>query len=287
MRSLKHISAFILSAAMVMSMGITASARELTVIDKRLCLSDNGENTLYTGWTTVNGLHRYYKDGKRCLGWRKINGSYYYLTKNGGRAARIYQIGDTVYEFGEDGKYIGLAVSGNDKADIYKKASNSGFGRIRGYVMNKMDSDGNVIFPADFGGIEEGGDTCRLYLTNTKNADVYRDLYGDCTFRELEIIETNISYSELTKLRDYLRENWDEWDENNNEFYIKGFAIIDNNVVIEVKTDEEAERFHDYLIKQGFSDEMFYIHVSNYEFVLTRDGDGAVRLAAAEVKDDK
>lgn len=261
MKFFRRISAFVLSAAMAMSMGVTAYAKELVTIDGYKYVSDNGENSLYTGWTTVNGLHRYYKEGKRCLGWRKIGNNYYYLTRNGGRARGLYQIGDTVYEFGENGKYIGKAKTDEIVHNIYAAAVNEGVNRIQAYATIKTGQEMNP-YSEDFGGISYNSNekAFELYLTNNKNEDIYKDLYGECTLSTLKITNTNVSYNDLVKLQAYLRQNMEKLE-------IYSIMLSHNKISIEMQDvqDEDVKQLHDHLIEQGFTEEMFDIDNVGYE----------------------
>lgn len=253
---LKRVCAFILSAAVMMSASVSVCASELVTIDGYKYLSDNGENTLYTGWTTVNGLHRYYKDGKRCLGWHKINENWYYLTRNGGRARGLYQIGDTLYEFDWNGKYIGKA------SDVKEWAAESDVrDRIYGYAKAGTDPDGNDIYADNFGGYFWN----ELYLLNDKDIDTYKDLWGGSG--EIKYTQTNISYNDLAELYRYVDSNrntdnsslWERLD-------ISGLAITNNRVdrtsapYVKITIDfdfEGADLLRDHLVEKGYPKEMF------------------------------
>lgn len=262
MKIFRRASVFILSSAMIVSMGITVSAKELVTIDGHKYVSEGGENTLYTGWTTVNGLHRYYKDGKRCIGWHKIGDSYYYLTRYGGRARGLYQIGDTVYEFGEDGKYIGKAKPDEIVHNVYAAAVNDGVNRIKSYATMKTDQEGNP-YSEDFGGISYNNieSVFELYLINNKNENIYKDLYGECTLSKLKITETNVSFNNLVKLNMYLSQNMEKLE-------IYSIMLSHNKVKIEMQDveDEDIKQLHDHLTEQGFTEEMFYIDNVGYEY---------------------
>lgn len=263
MKIFRRISAFVLSAAMVMSMGVTASAKELVTIDGYKYVSDGGENTLYTGWTTVNGLHRYYKEGKRCLGWRKIGNNYYYLTRNGGRARGLYQIGDTVYEFCENGKYIGKASSDTTIYMITQAASD----RIEGYANIGTDPDGYDIYADEYGGINISIDgSASVYLTSDKNFAVYSDLLGD--YWDLEFVKTDMTYNDVMEIKRYIKESADEL----NIFNIINISQYPGGVSIEVDfydNDEDEDKYinnlYEKLIEKGFSGDISISNVHELE----------------------
>lgn len=264
MKIFSRISAFVLSAAMVMSMGVTASAKELVTIDGYKYVSEDGENTLYTGWTTVNGLHRYYKEGKRCLGWRKIGDSYYYLTKNGGRARGFYQIGDTVYEFGEDGKYIGKASSDTTTDMIIQAAIDRMINfAFKGTTYEKYEVYADdATYTSLIGFLSDGdeGDTYIIYLTSRKNFDVYRDLWGDCSI--FEYTKAKASYNDLIDLKQYIISDKKEIQDKLN-IRIVSFDIWDDylSITVEHCEKEKVEQFRSYLIEKGVSGDMFNIGV--------------------------
>ncbi|MCH5186723.1 MAG: hypothetical protein J1F64_11470 [Oscillospiraceae bacterium] len=264
MRIFRRISAFILSAAIVISMGMTVSAKELVTIDGLRYVSDNGENTLYTGWTTINGLHRYYKEGKRCIGWHKINGSYYYLTRYGGKAWGLYQIGDTVYEFGENGKYIGKASSDTTTDAIIQAAidrmNNFAF-KGTTYEKYEVYAD-DVTFTSLICFLSDGdeGDTYAIYLTSHKNFDIYKDLWGDCAIFEYK--KAKASYNDLIDLKQYIISDKKEIQDKLN-IRIVSFDIWYDylDITVEHCENEEVEQFRNYLIEKGVSGDMFGIAV--------------------------
>ena len=263
MKLFRRISALVLSAAMAASMSISVSAKELVTIDGHKYVSENGEKSLYTGWTKVNGLHRYYKEGKRCLGWHKIGGSYYYLTRYGGRARGFYQIGDTFYEFKENGKYVGKAVSDN----VGLLTAKAAYKRIYDYAKVGKDADGNDIYADDFGGFFER----TLYLTNDKNLDIYRDLCGDIYKFEYE--ESDITYNSLLELERYIKtnisaHNGDIWDEIGiYEMEIKDDGYQKKNwleIIIE-GSEEHKSWLYKHLPEKGYPEEMFDVYILTSE----------------------
>lgn len=64
----------------------------------------------YTGWTKnlSTGVRNYYNNGKRCAGWRTINGQKYYFFYEGGAAVGDVQIEDKIYVFAENGVFTGI-----------------------------------------------------------------------------------------------------------------------------------------------------------------------------------
>ena len=254
------------AALLTMScMSVNIYADKLTTKDGlKYRISDSGEDKgLYTGWTTVNGLHRYYKNGKRCLGWRKINGSYYYLTRYGGRARGLYQIGDTVYEFNDNGKYIGKASSDTTPRMIADAARN----RIEDYAKKGTDPDGYDIYADDYCGINISIDgSASVYLTSDKNFAVYSDLLGD--YWNLEFVKTDMTYNDVMEIKRYIKENADEL----NIFNIINISPYPGGVSIEVDfydNDEDEDKYinnlYEKLIEKGFSGDISISNVHELE----------------------
>ena len=249
-------------------MSVNIYADKLTTKDGlKYRISDSGEDKgLYTGWTTVNGLHRYYKDGKRCLGWRKINGSYYYLTRYGGRARGLYQIGDTVYEFNDNGKYIGKASSDTTPYMIVAAARN----RIEDHAKKGTDPDGYDIYADDYCGINISIDgSASVYLTSDKNFAVYSDLLGD--YCNLEFKKSDVTYNDLMEIIRYVTENAEDL-----KIDIRNISIKIWTGSVEIMIDDGDDKICDdlekKLIEEGFSADIFSIGYF-YEIELPPDWD--------------
>ena len=239
------------AALLTMScMSVNVYADKLTTKDGlRYVVSDSGEDKgLYTGWTKVNGLHRYYKEGKRCLGWHKIGGSYYYLTRYGGRARGLYQIGDTVYEFNDNGKYIGKASSDTTPHMIMYAALD----RIEAYAKKGADPDGYDIYADDYCGIDISIDgSASVYLTSDKNFSVYRDLLGD--YWNLEFVKRDVTYNDKIEIKRYVTENADDL-----KIDIVSISIGTGGVRILIEGDDDScYDLKEKLIEEGFSDDIF------------------------------
>ena len=260
MKIFRRISAFILSAAIVISMGMTVSAKELVTIDGYKYVSEGGEKTLYTGWATVNGLHRYYKEGKRCIGWHKINGSYYYLTKNGGRARGLYQIGDTVYEFDDNGKYTGKKYSPSKYEEENSYAlQNAAEMRIRKYVEREASPEGDITYSDDFGGfgysinLYGSGRETILYLTEKADKKIYDNLRGDCI--NFSYAEAKIPYNDIYKLYKYVSQG-----SIREEFNIFELNLSGNELHITINDIDETA-IYEHLIENGFSEKIINIYI--------------------------
>lgn len=243
----------IAAALLTMScMSVNIYADKLTARDGlRYLVSDSGEDKgLYTGWTKVNGLHRYYKEGKRCLGWHKINGSYYYLTRYGGRARGLYQIGNTVYEFNDNGKYIGKASSDTTPHRIAAAASD----RIEDHAKKGTDPDGYDIYADDYCGIYISTDgSAFVYLTSDKNFAVYSDLLGD--YCNLEFVKKDVTYNDLMEIKRYVTENAEDL-----KIHISSIKIWTGWVEIILDGDDEScNDLYEKLIEEGFSDDIFSV----------------------------
>ena len=63
----------------------------------------------YTGWTRnlSTGIKNYYRNGKRCAGWRTINKKQYYFYYEGGFAIGDVQIENKIYTFDTNGVFTG------------------------------------------------------------------------------------------------------------------------------------------------------------------------------------
>lgn len=95
--------ASLMSLSAMTSIAADASAQWVETDGKYTYTDDETGKTL-TGWQDIDGS-RYYlgKNGVRRTGWVKINGKTYYFGKNGKMRTGKRKIGSKVYDFGKDG----------------------------------------------------------------------------------------------------------------------------------------------------------------------------------------
>ena len=95
--------ASLMSLSAMTSLAADASAQWVETDGKYSYTDDETGKTL-TGWQDIDGS-RYYlgKNGVRRTGWVKINGKTYYFGKNGKMRTGKRKIGSKVYDFGKDG----------------------------------------------------------------------------------------------------------------------------------------------------------------------------------------
>lgn len=164
---------------------------------KYICM-DSGEKTLYTGWTNTNGVKKYYSKGKRCVKWKKIGDSYYYLLPTGGYADGFFQIDGKIWEF-----YDGRLKYGPFEADEFIESfadSEASIPRLQFETTFALSSqvcrDGTYL--EDYCGMYWDSEKQKyvVMLTDLSRQDFYRGLGGESNAYEIVTGEFSRNYLE-------------------------------------------------------------------------------------------
>lgn len=248
------------AAAFIMAVSGGAAAYADTLISEdglRYVCSDSGEKSLYTGWTDTKGVKKYYKNGKRCAGWHKINGNYYYLPKTGGFAAGYYQIGDNVYEFDYSGRYTGVKSSvydydfltrdGNKPTRLEEEAC---------FSLANAAYLGDGKYLDDYTCVYWDSEKLKytVMLTDFDRVDFYKGLTGGCDSFVFEKAEYPRNYySGIDKIV------CDADIFTKYKIYSCGYESTGNIYDIKVTDESMTEPLREYILEQGIAEDSFSV----------------------------
>ncbi len=118
---LKKTAAVLAAVTVISACPVTAFADKLYTQDGlKYVQRDNGEASVYSGWTKKDGKRYCYKNGKMLKScWLTVKGERtYFLKKDGSAAVGKTTISGTEYEFDENGKLVketwGVSLSAKD-----------------------------------------------------------------------------------------------------------------------------------------------------------------------------
>ena len=217
--------------------------------------TDSCEKKLYTGWTNTNGVKKYYSEGKRCVKWKKIDGSYYYLLPTGGYADGFFQIDGKIWEFND-----GRLKYGPFDADEFIESFNGDEASIEGKptcfqfettfaLTSQVCSDGTYL--DDYCGMywDSKKQKYVIMLTDLRRQDFYRGLGGESN--DYEIVTGEFS-------RNYLEKLW--WlclDEYVSVICDSIISDKDNKLIISVTDESRIDEIDSFIKENGF-DSMAY-----------------------------
>lgn len=247
----------IISAALAAALALTTAALPVSAVkfirENGLTYSvEDGEKNLYTGWTRdkKTGGRKYYRNGKRVVGWADIDGEKYYLLKTGGVAVYQYKIDGTVYVFKSDGTYTGESHLEEDYA-YYFSDTNSRI--ICNTTMIQDKKYGEV-----FGGTKStdgSAEKITVGLTDESYADFFKGFTAEPDLVTIEKVK--YSMNELTELRDFVMDNC--W--RNKKYRVQGVGFGYNEVGIDVLTEENKEALEEFLEENGYESDMYEIEI--------------------------
>lgn len=246
----------IISAALAAVMALTSAALPVSAVkfvkENGLTYSvEDGEKTLYTGWTRdkKTGGKKYYRNGKRVVGWAKIDGEKYYLLKTGGIAVCQYKIGDTVYVFKYDGTYTG---------ESHSEENYSYYTDTYGSILINVTVSNDKKYGEVYGGAKStDGSANRITvgITDESYADFFKGLTSEPDLITVEKVK--YSMNELTALRDFVTDN----GFGNEKYNVQGAGIGYNDVGIEVLTEKNKEALEEFLEENGYDPDMYEIEI--------------------------
>lgn len=211
----------------------------------------------YTGWTKSEGyyggqgVYKYYNNGKRCVGWKKVGDNWFYFFKEGGYAQYSCLIGEKVYMFDGNGHFTGNTYTPEEygffeigEHMIFSPYADSLVRRVMGSADSSfvcMDADldkhTHTIWLDSF-------DSLELYKTLTENSE------------EFEFREAKYSRKYYMSIGDALRSD-SIWTEYGISCHFLDPSECRYDIGIEAPENEEALR--EYLISCGFEEDAFTI----------------------------
>lgn len=246
----KIISAALAAALALSSATLHVSAVKFIKEDGLTYSVEDGEKVLYTGWTRdkKTGGRKYYRNGKRVVGWAAINGEKYYLLKTGGVAVGNYKIGGTVYVFSYKGVYSGESYS---EGYIYHADT---YGRI---MCNTTIIESKKYGEVYGGAKSTDGSANRITvgLTDEKYADVFKGFASEPDLITIEKVK--YSLNDLTALQDFVMDNCSR----NEKYNVIGAGIGYNTVNIVVSTEDNRAAVKEFLDDNGYESDMYEIEI--------------------------
>lgn len=241
------------AAALMSVCPVSAEAAKLrTENGLKYIQSDDGQSSLYTGWTNSDGIRRYYSNGKRCVGRKNINGREYYLLRNGGYVQGYYVVNGKLYE-AFNGKICGpfsISDIDGDNSD----GNTSAFQSLSTLTFTVHPNGQKWL--SDYAGYHWDSEKGQyiIDLTDLKRQDFYKGLACGC--QEFGVRLVKYSYNELMEVDRavFTADNFRNFCLNSCDI-----SAEENCYVITVFEDDKVETVADYLLSEGFEEDIFRV----------------------------
>lgn len=263
MKIIKKAAAAALAAALLPAVPVWAAGKTLISRDGEIYLVQNGREEKYTGFTDSAGDRKYYKNGVRVTGWCRLGEKYIYLRRAGGLAKGLYEIGNTFYEFDENGFYTGKSFTpeeyGSKDFIEPRGAGRSAYLRILGRVLLSAEEN---LYSDDYCGAcwDWKKERYIIILSDFKNIEEYKKIAGNTD--KLIFAGGEFSYNYLSSLQKDIFADSEKAHEL--EISTAGRNSGVNRITVTTADRTKTDALTEYILSLGYDRESFNVIYGGY-----------------------